>query len=146
MKTFLVAVDGSKVATTVIDKAVELAREQHARLVLLRSVGLPAELPPEALRDAPGNLDAVLRGAAWEGLSALAERAPREMVSQVRVELGVPWQTICAVARSERADLIVVGSHGYGVIDRVLGTTAARVVNHADRDVLVVRADSERQD
>ena len=37
------------------------------------------------------------------------------------------------------ADLIVVGSHGYSGIDHLLGTTAARVVNHADRSVLVVR-------
>ena len=39
----------------------------------------------------------------------------------------------------ETFDLIVIGSHGYGAIDRVLGTTAAKVVNHADRTVLVVR-------
>lgn len=36
-------------------------------------------------------------------------------------------------------DLIVVGSHGYHGWDRVLGTTASRVANLADRDVLVVR-------
>jgi nucleotide-binding universal stress UspA family protein len=42
-------------------------------------------------------------------------------------------------ARAIGADLIVIGSHGYGGLDRVLGTTAARVVNHADRSVLVVR-------
>jgi nucleotide-binding universal stress UspA family protein len=35
--------------------------------------------------------------------------------------------------------LIVIGSHGYGGLDRVLGTTAARVVNHALCSVLVVR-------
>ncbi|HVU00723.1 MAG TPA: universal stress protein [Polyangiaceae bacterium] len=32
-----------------------------------------------------------------------------------------------------------MGSHGYGTLDRVLGTTAAKVVNHAARSVLVVR-------
>ena len=40
----------------------------------------------------------------------------------------------------ENVDLIVIGSHGYGGIDRVIGTTAAKVVNHADRSVLVVRS------
>jgi hypothetical protein len=34
----------------------------------------------------------------------------------------------------------VIGAHGYGVIDRVLGTTAVKVVNHLDRSVFVVRA------
>jgi universal stress protein F len=53
------------------------------------------------------------------------------------------------VASIERAaaendvDMIVIGSHGYHGLDRVLGTTAAKVVNHADRSVLVVR-DSQR--
>ena len=41
-----------------------------------------------------------------------------------------------------RPILIVIGSHGYGGIDHLLGTTAARVVNHADRPVLVVRGPS----
>ncbi len=35
-------------------------------------------------------------------------------------------------------DLIVLGSHGYGGIDRLLGTTAAHVANRAERNVLVV--------
>ena len=35
--------------------------------------------------------------------------------------------------------MIVIGSHGYGGLDRILGTTAARVVNHALCSVFVVR-------
>jgi nucleotide-binding universal stress UspA family protein len=31
------------------------------------------------------------------------------------------------------------GSHGSGGLDRILGTTAAKVVDHADRNVRVVR-------
>jgi universal stress protein F len=34
---------------------------------------------------------------------------------------------------------VVIGSHGYGGLDRVLGTTAAKIVNHASCSVLVVR-------
>jgi nucleotide-binding universal stress UspA family protein len=44
------------------------------------------------------------------------------------------------IATEEDVDLIVIGSHGYHDADRVLGTTAAKVVNHADHSVLVVRA------
>ena len=51
---------------------------------------------------------------------------------------GVAWDAICTAAKEVDADLIVIGSHGYGVIDRLLGTTAAKVVNHADRSVYVV--------
>ncbi len=45
--------------------------------------------------------------------------------------LATPWQGLCTIAEGCEADLIVIGSHGYGGLDRVLGTTAARVVNHA---------------
>jgi nucleotide-binding universal stress UspA family protein len=43
------------------------------------------------------------------------------------------------VARTVDVDLIVLGSHCYHGLDRVLGTVAAKVVNRADRDVFVVR-------
>jgi nucleotide-binding universal stress UspA family protein len=46
---------------------------------------------------------------------------------------------VCKEAHQEDVDLIMVGSHGYSGVDRLLGTTAAKVVNHADRSVLVVR-------
>jgi nucleotide-binding universal stress UspA family protein len=46
---------------------------------------------------------------------------------------------VCGAAKALDADLIVVGSHGYGTVDRLLGTTAAKIVNHAECSVLVVR-------
>ena len=51
-----------------------------------------------------------------------------------------PWDAICAAAIAEDVDAIVIGSHGYDVLDRLTGTTAAKVVNHADRTVIVIRA------
>ena len=39
----------------------------------------------------------------------------------------------------DTADLVVIGSHGYGGLDRLLGTTAAKVANRAPCSVLVVR-------
>jgi universal stress protein F len=53
--------------------------------------------------------------------------------------VGVPWQAVCSAAVDEHVDLIVIGSHGYGGVDHLLGTTAAKIVNHADRPVLVWR-------
>ena len=53
---------------------------------------------------------------------------------------GEGADAICSAAREHDVDLIVIGSHGYGILDRLLGTTAAKVVNHADRSVLVVRS------
>ena len=41
-------------------------------------------------------------------------------------------------------DLIVLGSHGYGTLDMLLGTTAGRVANIATRNVLVVHERADR--
>lgn len=48
--------------------------------------------------------------------------------------------TICNVAKEKNADLIIVGSHGRGFIDRaLLGSVAHGVLNRAELPVLVVR-------
>lgn len=78
--------------------------------------------------------------AARRDLDQYARQLPPALLAGIRIEYGVPWQAICQQAKTDRVDLIAVGSHGYGGLDRLLGTTAARVVNHADRSVLVVRS------
>jgi nucleotide-binding universal stress UspA family protein len=54
------------------------------------------------------------------------------------IRFGVPWRKILDAADELDVDLIVMGSHGYGGFDRLLGTTAAQVANRARRNVLVV--------
>ncbi len=87
-------------------------------------------------------LESALQAQAQKYLDTCAGEVPGELLGGARVALGVPWQAVCKAAIDERADLIVIGSHGYSGIDHLLGTTAARIVNHADRPVLVVRGPS----
>jgi len=55
------------------------------------------------------------------------------------VRCGMPSRTICDEAEAWQADLIVVGSHGKGWVDRVLlGSTAERLLNRLPASVLVV--------
>jgi universal stress protein F len=89
---------------------------------------------------APGDVPGVLSSEARKQLDALAAKAPPNIIERTSVHVGSPWQAICEAARTENADLIVIGSHGYGGLDRVVGTTAAKVVNHADRPVLIFRS------
>ena len=140
MKKLLVCLDGSPRETSVLHAAIALARNSGARLLLFRSFGIPAELPQEAYSMAVNDVPKLLEKHARGALEALEETVPAELRAGTRVELGIPWQSIERAAAEEEADLIVIGSHGYQALDRVLGTTAAKVVNHADRSVLVVRA------
>lgn len=140
MKKLLVALDGSPRETGVLNAAVVLAQRTAAKLVLFHSVGLQPEVPPEALSMRPADLPDQLEREARAALEKRAEGVPEALRSGVRTAIGTPWQAILTIATEEDVDVIVIGSHGYGGIDRVLGTTAAKVVNHADRSVLVVRA------
>jgi nucleotide-binding universal stress UspA family protein len=139
MKKLLVCVDGSRRETEILSAAVALARKTGAKVMLFRSVGLPAELPVEAYSVAVEEVPALLQARAEAALSILGQSVPPENFAGTRVIVGSPWQSIERAAAEEDVDLIVVGSHGFGGLDRVLGTTAAKVVNHADRSVLVVR-------
>ncbi len=52
---------------------------------------------------------------------------------------GEPAKVILEVAKSEKADLIVVGRHGHNpIVKFFLGSTAKTIVQYADRSVLTV--------
>lgn len=59
----------------------------------------------------------------------------------VRVEQGDPGETICEVADHEGFELVLVGSHGAGLLKRaLLGSVSRYVLQHAPCPVLVVRS------
>jgi len=140
MNRILVAVDSSKRAHDVLDAAIDLARRTSSKVRLLRVVGLPPELPPGLFAAPPTQLVETYLDAAKRDLAELENDVPPELLDGATVQVGVAWDGICSYAREHDMDMIVIGSHGYGIIDRIVGTTAAKVVNHADRSVLVVRS------
>ncbi len=69
----------------------------------------------------------------------IRKKAP-DLTVTTRVVEGNPKDAILEEAREWRADLIVVGSHGYGRLKRmVLGSVAAAVVANAPCSVHVAR-------
>lgn len=140
MQKILVCLDASPRAPHVLAAAIDLARRTSARLTLFRSVGIPPEIFQEDLVGIkPSALSARLVASAKEGLMRYRDDVPTELLDAVEVKVGAPWDAICQEAAAIKADLIIIGSHGYGGFDRILGTTAAKVVNHADCSVMVVR-------
>jgi universal stress protein F len=137
----LVALDGSPRGPAVLAKGVAMAKAQGERLILFRSVGVPTDLPQDIWRSSDRPLSDVLNERAQVYLHECETMVPDQVRGGTKVVIGSPWQAICETARILPADLIVIGSHGYSNIDRFLGTTAARVVNHAPCSVLVVRPD-----
>jgi nucleotide-binding universal stress UspA family protein len=139
MKKILVGLDGSERAPGVLAMAVAVARASGGKLLLLRSIGVPPEVPQDFWKMTDEPLFDVLRGRCSAYLDEQSATIPGELLEKTEVHVGAPWQALCDVARREAVDLIVVGSHGYSGLDHVLGTTAAKVVNHAPCSVLVTR-------
>ena len=137
MKRILVCLDASPRAPFVLETAADLARRLDAKLFLLRSVGIPPAIDQEAVAHGASIL-ADREAAARAARDAFSAQLPG-LVAGAHVRVGTPWDAICRDAKDLDCDLVVIGSHGYKGLDKLLGTTASKVVNHCERSVLVAR-------
>lgn len=139
----LCAVDFSEPSANAVDYAVSLAGHAAARLALITVLDWPV-IDAEPTRALGSTLEAFRRE--WETHAA---RELREAVSTAtrettRVEeilaIGKPAREILRVAVETGADLIVMGVHGRGPVERaMLGSTTHHVIRHAVCPVLTVR-------
>ncbi|MEW6270985.1 MAG: universal stress protein [Thermodesulfobacteriota bacterium] len=104
----------------------------HAYRVPVEAAHLPAQVLLQAIRDA--------ERAAHESLEALAATLRRPGVTvDVTAREGYPPEVIVEFARTARADLIAMGTHGRSGLGRLLlGSTAERVLPSAPCPVLTV--------
>src|SRR2546430_15651695 len=133
-KKILVGTDFSEASDEARRVAIELARRLGAELEI---VHVEEPLPAYAFAEGPlpdlPRLQEEVRTWAERQLEDPARGARASGVSTTTaVLLGVPANTIVEAARTERADLIVVGTHGRTGLERVLlGSVAGRVGRHA---------------
>lgn len=139
MKRILVALDSSPRAPHVLAAALQLADQCDAKLIVFRAVSLPPDLPKDLLTVTDRSLEEIMLRNAREDLERAVARVPRERIERIEASFATAWDGICRAARETQVDLVVIGSHGYSGLDRLLGTTAGKVVNHCERSVLVVR-------
>lgn len=145
-KHILAALDGSPRAPQVLHHAAELAARTGAVLHLCRVVTIPVGVPDDSWVLAAADLTTRLTDHGARDLTGLAEALHPTTTpilwGERIVRIGPPAPTITEIAGQVHADLVVIGSHGYGLLERILGTTAARVVHLAPCDVMVVRAEA----
>jgi nucleotide-binding universal stress UspA family protein len=122
----LAATDLSPNATNALERAAHLARSQACPFHVIHIIDPTAE-----------DFDVDEARQLLEHQTANLEPTPK-----IAVRRGHPFVEIVDHARELDADLIVVGARGWhSLTERMIGTTAERVVRHGDRPVLVVRSD-----
>lgn len=134
----LVAIDGSDCSDHAFEKALELAALAHAKLTALAVEG-----PLPAYAATVGEVEEVKRekDSFFRTLAAAARVRGEQAGIEIDVDVrpGHPAELISRVAEEGHYDLIVLGHRGHFVRDRLLGSTADRVAEHAHCPVMIVR-------
>lgn len=138
----LVAVDGSGPSRHAARFALTLAKQVHAKVTLLTVLPQPDVLPlgplsGYAVMSAPLTAEQMTQIEARQ--SEIVAEHPGVAVTKI-IELGPVAETIVDLAKSMRADLVVLGARGLGPGRRfLLGSVSDSVVHHAHCPVTVWR-------
>jgi nucleotide-binding universal stress UspA family protein len=136
----LVPVDFSVPSEQALDYAVELGRSSRAEIVLLHAVE-PVRTGIDDVGLGASIVRRQLENAAREQLAALAGKlTARHLPVRTLLVVGAAHRSITDAAKTMKADLIVMSTHGRtGIAHVVMGSVAERVVRTAPCPVLTVR-------
>lgn len=135
-KKLLVPLDGSPLAEQALGVAAAIARAAHAAIDLVLVHVRPLGIEPKSIPDVEDWHD----DDRYLGAIATELQTGASVTVRHEVPAGSPVQIICARARDEDVDLIVMTSHGRTGFSRVwLGSVADGVVRQSTIPVLLLR-------
>lgn len=131
----LLATDGSPSCEAAVERAIDIAKEQSAKLTAMSVV----YTNDEYLALAPGIVEEMI-GKAKEKLAVIDQKAQAAGVAiDTLVREGEAYEIINNFAQKNDIDLIVMGSHGRRGLQRLLmGSVTERTIGYATCPVLVV--------
>lgn len=151
LSRILVPTDFSDAAGRALEQALGLARSGDVEILLLH--GLPPLIPMVSPMGGTGLVEMGrllddytrhLREDASRKLEELKARVPKKVKVETALDENVePHEAILRKARSWNADLIAMGTHGRGGLERLLmGSIASKVLHRSDRHLMLLRSDS----
>ncbi len=136
-KTIVLATDGSRFSALAAERAIAFAKSYGGELKVLSVVDVPTELYAEA----PQAVDDLIRQAkAYVGtVKRQAEEAG--VKAETFVGEAEAYQAVNNLAVEQKADMIIIGSHGRTGLRRLLmGSVAETVIGYAPCPVMVVKS------
>ena len=146
IKRILVPTDFSEPAEAALHWATTLAQDVDAQLYLLHVVPEPYVYPWGSELSAMPLTDILVQSeqSAEERMHRLAAetRLPLDRIV-TRAVIGTPVDQILATVAEQNIDLIVLGTHGRGMVGHLLlGSVAERVIRRSPVPVLTVHGDA----
>jgi nucleotide-binding universal stress UspA family protein len=145
-KRIVCAIDFSDCSMHALNYASSLAQEADANLTVVHVIELPPDVPREVHENVlgPRNLREYIALVEEDSRKRLRAAVPEAVRAYCTVDTampaGKPYREIVRVADERKADLLVIGIHGRGVVDRMLfGSTAQHLVRQASCPVLTLR-------
>ncbi len=150
----LLAVDGSKHALAAILKCCEIVsinEETEIKIVSVADISSPTGTEPfgssgEFHLTINNELRKMAETFVADAKFTVSEKLGDKVKVETKVLRGSPKVEIVEEAENWGADMIVVGSHGYGFFERMLiGSVSNFVLHHAPCSVLVVKMDENSE-
>jgi nucleotide-binding universal stress UspA family protein len=139
-RSILVALDCTPASKAALEQAVELARDEGARLTLI-SVAAPPRWRPVGPYFVPLPNDDELERQAQKILDEAEAQVPEDLPVSTVLRRGEAAKAILERVEQGEHDLVVVGSRGHGrAASLLLGSVSRDIVAHSPVPVLIARA------
>lgn len=142
----LVPVDFSEITNAVLRTVKTIVEAHGGEIVLFHTVSPAIYIPyPESLSvdvidlNILQEIEETKKKEAEEKLKGLLDFL-KPLKARFVVDVGDPRDLILEMEERENPDLVVIGSHKKGLIEKILiGSTAEKVVKHSTKPVLVIK-------
>jgi len=136
-KTIVFATDGSKFSAVAADRAIAFAKSYGGELKVLSVVDVPTEFYAEA----PQAVDDLVQKAKEFVAQVKLQAEAAGVKAETFVGEAEAYQAVNNLAQEQKADMIVIGSHGRTGLRRLLmGSVAEKVIGYATCPVLIVKS------
>lgn len=142
----LLAIDGSKSSECVVNELKNITLNKDSEIIILSTVEKMMPIVGEPFGGAVFEYEAQIEKQSLEAAKDIVkeakERIEKDFGCYVKTEvvIGSPKYSIVEKSKEWQTDLIIVGSHGYRLWERVLlGSVSTFVAQHAECSVLISR-------
>jgi nucleotide-binding universal stress UspA family protein len=158
-KTIVVPLDGSRFSSIALKYAIDIADHYKAQLILVRavertvpiatagaSIGVETAASSRLAVEAAEREDRIHERQAKQYMrKKVREVASEGVKAEYHVVFGDPYKSIMDICKQEKADLVVMTTHGKSGLKRaILGSVADKIVRDARVPVLVIRPKRRR--